>query len=209
MKKNKLSLLLLSLLATFFMVSCGNDDNTVEEYPDWQKTNETYFTNLYNTAKTNIAAGDANWKIIRKWSLEDTVKVNADDNIVVQVLNKGTGSGCPMYTDSVYVHFLGRLLPSTSYPEGYVFAQTYTGDFDPTTSIPVQYAVSGLVDGFTTALLNMHIGDTWRVYIPYKLGYETTDYNGVPAYSTLIYDITLAAYYHPGKVVPDWRARRN
>ena len=48
-----------------------------------------------------------------------------------------------------------------------------------------------LRQGFVTALLHMHSGDRWRVYIPYQLGYNTTEKTGIPAYSTLIFDLAL------------------
>jgi FKBP-type peptidyl-prolyl cis-trans isomerase FklB len=66
-----------------------------------------------------------------------------------------------------------------------------------------------VVDGFSTALQNMHIGDRWLVYIPYTLGYGTTDSGTIPAYSTLVFDITLLAYYHPGATIPTWQAKKN
>jgi FKBP-type peptidyl-prolyl cis-trans isomerase FklB len=52
-----------------------------------------------------------------------------------------------------------------------------------------------VVSGFTTALLNMHPGDYWRVTIPYQLGYGATASGSVPAYSTLIFEIKLVEFW--------------
>ena len=98
-------------------------------------------------------------------------------------------------------------MPSSTYADGYVFDQSYTGTFNMATLKPVSKAVSAFVDGFTTALMNMHIGDHWRVYIPYNLGYGTSTSSKIPAYSTLIFDIALVAYYRPGTVIPAWKAK--
>lgn len=188
--------------------SCSENDSDVEEYPNWKATNDKFFNNLYTTAKADTAQGNQDWKIIRQWSLVESGATAPSDYIVVNVLEHGTGSGCPFYTDSVKVHYEGRLLPSTSYPDGYVFDKSFTGDFNPATVLPTTFAVSGTVDGFTTALMNMHIGDRWKVYIPYQLGYGNVDNGSIPAYSTLVFDITLVSYYRAGVDVPESKARK-
>ena len=192
------ALMLLSVFA-----SCSEDDNTVEEFPDWQNRNETYFAGIYEQAKANA---DGTWKLIRSYALEDTIPTTNDDYIAVKVLRAGTGSGCPMFSDSVKVNYRGRLIPSTSYADGYVFDESYIGEYNPATALPSTMYVGGTVDGFATALQYMHIGDYWRVYIPYWLGYGTSGSSSIPAYSTLIFDIELVAYYRAGVDVPDTRA---
>ncbi len=188
--------------------SCSESDNDVEEYPDWKTTNDNFFNNLYFTARADTALGNQDWKIIRQWSLVESGATAPSDYIVVNVLEHGTGSGCPLYTDSVKVHYEGRLLPSTSYSDGYVFDKSFTGDFNPATALPATFAVDGTVDGFITALMSMHIGDRWKVYIPYQLGYGNINNGSIPAYSTLVFDITLVSYYRAGVDVPESKARK-
>lgn len=208
MKIHLIILYLLALLAPVGLLSsCSESDNEEEEFPNWKKTNEQYFNNLYAMAKSSADMGDKSWKVIRQWSLEESTAKDPYDYIVVNVLENGTGSGCPLYTDSVKVHYEGRLLPSTSYPDGYVFDKSFTGEFNPATALPAKFAVSGMIDGFTTALQYMHIGDHWKVYIPYQLGYGKTASGSIPAYSTLVFDVTLVSYYRAGVEVPDSKAR--
>lgn len=185
------------------ITSCSEDDNTVEEFPDWRNRNEAYFNDIYERARDNA---DGSWKLFLNYSLQDTIPTNNDDYIAVQVLEEGTGSGCPMYTDSVLVNYRGRLIPSTSYADGYVFDQSYDGEYNPETAVPAQFYVGGLIDGFTTALQHMHIGDVWRVYIPYNLGYGESGSSSIPGYSTLIFDIALVAYYRAGVSPDKWRS---
>jgi FKBP-type peptidyl-prolyl cis-trans isomerase FklB len=132
----------------------------------------------------------------------DGQNFHADLNnyIIVHVLERGNStSGSPLYTDSVMVNYRGRLIPSATYTAGYLFDRSYSGAYNPQTMNPAKFAVSGLVDGFTTALLHMSVGDRWEVYIPYKLGYgtEKAPKSEIPGYSTLIFDIGLAGYYRP------------
>lgn len=186
--------------------SCSEEDNTVEEFPNWQETNEKYFNSLFADARQRAAAGDNSWKVLRQWSLQDSVHLDADDHVIAHVITQGTGVQSPLFTDSVRVMYSGRLLPSTSYPAGYVFDKTYAGDtFEPATSAVRGFLLSSssLRDGFSTALQYMHVGDRWEVYIPYALGYGSEDYSstGIPGYSTLIFDITLTGYYRNGKLV--------
>lgn len=202
--------MLFALLSPLVLASCSEDDNTVEEFPDWRNTNEAYFSDILSTAKVNT---DGSWKVFLSYALEDTIPTTDNDYIAVKVLREGPSAAddvnyehCPMFTDSVKVNYRGRLVPSTSYAEGYVFDQSYVSDEPDNTSLPVKFRVGDLVTGFTTALQYMHIGDYWRVYIPYWLGYGSTGSTSIPAYSTLIFDIELKAYYRAGTEVPDTRA---
>lgn len=214
--------LFLLLMSVFMLASCSENDDATDEYADWQVRNEQAFADTLAYAKK---LGETNgWYVYRKWSLVDqtpnqdangnsaTLAYKDVDNIIVHVLNKGEGSGCPMYTDSVKVSYRGRLLGTDTYPNGYVFDTTFEGMYDKATAQLSKMAVNGgWVDGFTTALMNMHIGDHWMVYIPYQLGYGTTGNTsaGIPAYSMLRFEIALDSYYHVGKPVPDSRVAQD
>ena len=208
----------MAVLLPFFLLvscplftSCTEDDNTVEEYVDWQNKNETYFTNIYNTAKQKIAEGDNSWKIFRAWPLVPDAATKPTDFIVVHVLEEGTGSGCPMYSDYTRVHYEGRLLPSTSYADGYVFDSSWNGSYNPQSSKPADLAIDGTITGWATALMQMHIGDRWQIYVPYQLGYGTSNKTtssgaiSIPAYSVLIFDIRLVAYWRADGDVPEMK----
>ena len=181
------------------LASCSETSDEVEEYADWQNVNATYFDKTYSEAKKKADAGDASCKVLRAYNIDEKVATHSYDHIVVNVLKAGNGSGCPLYTDSVKVHYSGRLLPSASYPNGKVFDQSWTGDYDLTTMMPVKFAVKGVVTGFSTALQYMHIGDRWQVIIPQQLAYGSSNTPGA-AYSTLILAVPLVAYYRANDV---------
>ena len=191
---------LLLCIGAISLISCSENDNKIEEFADWQNVNEAYFQKLYTATQEKIKGGDMSWKIIRNWSTpEDNAKFKGTttDHIIVHVINQSIStSGSPLYSDSVKVNYRGRLIPSASYADGYVFDQTYTGIYNPQTAMAVKLAVKGVVDGFATALQNMKIGDRWEVYIPYQLGYQGRASGTVPAYSTLVFDIALIGYKH-------------
>ena len=61
-----------------------------------------------------------------------------------------------------------------------------------------------MLDGYATVLQHMHRDDYWRIYIPYQLGYGETDNGSVPAYSVLIFDLTLIDFSPVGTVMRPW-----
>lgn len=196
---------IIAFVALVGMSSCSETDDSNHEFSNWEQRNKEYFDNIYAAAQSNTSR----YKIYRKWSLEESKATSASDHIVVEPIVNGTGSGCPLFTDSVKVHYEGRLIPSETYTGGYVFDKSWSGEYNLETMTPSTFAVSGVIDGFTTALMKMHIGDRWRVYIPQELGYGSTAQSsgGIPAYSTLIFDITLVAYGRVGTVIPTPQAK--
>lgn len=186
--------------------ACSESDNTVEEYPNWENKNATYWDSLYTATQTKVNNGDTSWKIIKSFSIEDTLKSSPKtDYIIVNVQTAGKGSGCPIYTDSVRVRYTGRLLSSTSYPSGYIFDTTNYNNAADSISGVADFKVSGLTSGFATAVQHMHIGDIWEVYIPWTLGYGTEASSSIPAYSVLKFRIQLVAYARAGSKLPKWK----
>ena len=210
--------LFLLVMAVFALSSCSENDDSYDEYANWQERNEQAFADTLAYAKK--MGESQGWYVYRKWSLENQTP-NKDvngvevplsykdcDHIIVHVLDKGEGTTSPLYTDSVKVSYLGRLLGTDTYPAGYVFDKTFEGTYDKATAQVTTNLASGWIDGFTTAVLNMHIGDHWLVYIPYQLAYGSTQSSSsvIPAYSMLRFEIVLDSYYRPGQVIPGSRA---
>lgn len=193
----------LFLLVFPLLTACSEHNTTVEEYVNWMPTNSAYFSNLYTEAQEHISAGDNSWRILKSWTLEESMATLPENHIVAQIVDEGTGTPSYHTTDSVVVHYAGKLLPSTSFPEGYIFDKSYFGDFNPAVAVPVTFAINSVIDGFATALLEMKPGAHWIIYIPSALGYgaasQTNSATGtvtIPAYSTLIFDIRLISH-HP------------
>ena len=209
------------MLSAGLFTSCTENDDTVEEYANWQSKNETYWDNLYTTTQQKIKGGDTSWKIILNYTFQNQKQTTGsaltyrpENYIIAHVEQAGTGTTSPLYSDSVSMHSLGRLIPSTTYTSGLIFDKSWSSNqFNAATSRPVHsyigltYDAEGkptsLVDGFTTALMSMHRGDHWTVYIPYQLGYGEKSSGVVPAYSTLIFDLRLNDFSHPGVKLKD------
>lgn len=209
------------MLSAGLFTSCTENDDTVEEYANWQSKNETYWDNLYTTTQQKIKGGDTSWKIILNYTFQNQKQTTGsaltyrpENYIIAHVEQAGTGTTSPLYSDSVSMHYMGRLIPSTTYTSGLIFDKSWSSNqFNAATSRPVHsyigltYDAEGkptsLVDGFTTALMSMHRGDHWTVYIPYQLGYGEKNSGVVPAYSTLIFDLRLNDFSHLGVKLKD------
>lgn len=178
---NRILLTLMLLLPVAGAVSSCSEQDDVEadDYANWQERNELYLQQAATRCQRI------------KTFTKDNSEGALSDYIYYEVLEAGTGTRSPYYTDSVSISYRGRLIPTTTYPEGYVFDQTFAGDFSWQTTGSISSKVSAFTHGFATALQHMHKGDRWRIYVPYQLGYGETATNSIPAYSTLTFDVAL------------------
>ncbi|MBU3852727.1 MAG: FKBP-type peptidyl-prolyl cis-trans isomerase [Candidatus Paraprevotella stercoravium] len=205
-------------LSVFAFVACDENEATFDKYESWQQRNKVYFEQVADTARRAIAAAKAeygdqweqycDWRMYQAYTKPVTTKLT--DSICVKVLETGTGKGCPLYTDTVRVHYRGTLMPTKDIINGKdtvvqdVFDYSFVPPLDLNLAFPKLFGVSGTIAGFGTALQYMHCGDRWMVYIPETLGYGSTAQNKIPAYSTIMFDVTLVDYFYPGEGIPDW-----
>ena len=131
--------------------SCSENSDTEEEFAKWQEKNDAYIQKLAASSMPKYLTYSKNTTISG---------ADATDYVYVEVLESGSGEPA-LFTDTVRVAYRGRLIPSPSYKDGYVFDQTYLGDFDWLTAGTTKFSPgeTGLRDGFSTALQNMRVGD--------------------------------------------------
>ncbi|UKK53277.1 FKBP-type peptidyl-prolyl cis-trans isomerase [Prevotella sp. E2-28] len=190
---------LFTLLPLF--TSCSEEASEEEEFANWKERND-----LYLTALAEDSMQQAGWQRFKKYSLDQNEEGAVSDYVYVKQIEKGEGTESPLFTDSVRVVYQGRLIPSKSYSKGFVFDGTVYGTYSSKTAYTSRQKVSGLIAGYTTALMHMHKGDYWRIYIPYELGYgESGSGTKVPGYSVLIFDLTLLDISPIGEVMKPWR----
>lgn len=191
MMKDIRILLLLTLSVLFGMTSC-EESGEAGEFDNWQQRNTQFIDSIARVARANTY-GD--WKVFLVQGLDSTKVWGNGDYVYCRVLEEGSGTTHPLFTDSVVINYSGRLMPSATYPDGYRFDGSYSGDFNPAFNVPVTMPLQGTVEGFCTAVQQMTDGDVWKVYIPYQLGYGAEGTTGIPGYSTLIFDINLVSFH--------------
>ena len=187
-------------IGSLCLTSC-EETAEVDEYANWKERNTEFIDSIARVAE---ADADGKWLKILSFKLNETdingepVVYDNEDYIYCRIIEEGTGTEHPLFTDTVQVNYRGRLIPTLSYPEGKVFDQSYKGELNPATNKPAKFNVGGVIVGWSTALQHMTKGDRWIVYIPAELGYGSRKQTDIPAYSTLIFDINLVDFSHVG-----------
>lgn len=193
MKNFKILFLLLSVSLSG-LVSCSETEE-LGEYDNWRAKNDAYIDSIASVCRNNA---NGSWKRFLATGLDEGKEFGNGYYVYCEVLQAGDGTVTPMFTDSVSVNYSGRLIPSRSYPKGYLFDSSYDGELEPEFDVPSTFLLSGTVPGFCTAVQHMVAGDIWRIYIPYNLGYGVHGTSGIPAYSTLIFDVNLVSFRSAG-----------
>ncbi len=98
-----------------------------------------------------------------------------------KVIAEGRADGKhPSPRSIVTAHYTGRTI------DGQVFDSTEG-------YVPAAFRLSDLIEGWIIALQQMCIGDRWEVYLPAELAYGRYAQPGIPAGSTLIFELELVS----------------
>ena len=119
-----------------------------------------------------------NIQFLKDLSAEEGI-MSLPRGIYYKVLEQGNGSISPTVRSIVSVHYRGTLI------DGKEFDNSYKRN------CPEAFRLCDVIDGWQLALQQMHVGDKWIIYIPYELGYGSKACAGIPAFSTLIFEVEL------------------
>lgn len=95
-----------------------------------------------------------------------------------EVLKSGTGPK-PKATDTVKVHYHGTLM------DGTVF------DSSVQRNEPIEFPVTGVIQGWVEALQLMSVGDKWKLTIPPAIAYGARGKGEIPPNAVLIFEVEL------------------
>ena len=120
----------------------------------------------------------ANKEWLVQKSKEEGVKA-LPKGIFYRVVAEGNGAGKhPTSRSIVTTHYTGRTI------NGQEFDSSRGG-------APLAIRLCDLIEGWIIPLQQMCVGDKWEVYIPAEMGYGKFAQPGIPAGSTLIFEIEL------------------
>ena len=103
-----------------------------------------------------------------------------------KVITMGTGPK-PTTNDTVTTHYRGTLVDGTEFDSSYKRGE------------PASFPVTGVIKGWTEALLMMPVGSKWQLVIPPDIAYGPSGRPGIPPNSTLLFDIELLEIQKKGE----------
>ncbi|WP_196158876.1 FKBP-type peptidyl-prolyl cis-trans isomerase [Reinekea sp. G2M2-21] len=129
--------------------------------------------------KEKVLAGEGE-AFLAENAKRDEVTVTAS-GLQYEVLVSGDASGTkPAVNSKVKTHYHGTLI------NGEVF------DSSVQRGQPIEFAVNGVIAGWTEALQLMVPGDKWKLYIPHNLAYGAQGAGGaIGPYQALIFEVEL------------------
>ena len=198
MKKSIFWVLGLLFSVSFAVSSCEETEGVVDPYFNWEERNQLYIDSIARVAKANLGDEVGQWKMILSYkqtppNLNGSDK-DVDDYVYCKILEKGTGTMKPLFTDSVTANYRGKLIPLYDGTE-VIFDQSYQGELKEDVAVPVTFGVwdgvGGVIEGWSSVLQQMVEGDRWEVHIPYQMGYGIYGRDEIPGYSALVFDMQL------------------
>ncbi|WP_308551986.1 FKBP-type peptidyl-prolyl cis-trans isomerase [uncultured Mediterranea sp.] len=188
-------------LAALLFASC-EEVQEASKYDNWQARNEAYIDSIAGeTGKVFVATlEDADrMEPGRLFAIATTSGTTAGEQYVYcKKITANPEGRRPLYTETVSAYYYGTLIT------GDKFDGNFTGysavdrqelnaeDKKPTEfDAPAEFAVSGVITGWTAALQLMRTGERWMLYIPYQSAYGTSGSGSIPGYSALAFDIIL------------------
>ncbi len=128
--------------------------------------------------KKEYAAANLEW--LKEKGKEEGV-AHISQGVLRKVIRSGAPEGkSPKSNNVVTVHYTGRTI------DGRVFDSSKDG-------VPPAFRLRDLIPGWGIALTQMRPGDVWEIYVPASQGYGSRGVDGIPANSTLVFEIELIA----------------
>jgi FKBP-type peptidyl-prolyl cis-trans isomerase FklB len=139
--------------------------------------------NNYNrnaSAKLHEVTRKAGEDFLEKNGKRPEVKTTTS-GLQYEVLNQASpDAAMPKATDRVKVHYTGMLI------DGSIF------DSSVQRGQPAEFGLNQVIKGWTEGVQLMHVGEKFKFYIPYKLGYgERGSEPRIKPYSALIFEVEL------------------
>ncbi|ANI80977.1 FKBP-type peptidyl-prolyl cis-trans isomerase [Kosakonia oryzae] len=147
-----------------------------------EQTLQAFETRVKTAAQERMekdaADNEAKGKTFRDAFAKEKGVKTSDSGLLYKVEKEGTGDA-PKDSDTVVVNYKGTLI------DGKEFDNSYTrGE-------PLSFRLDGVIPGWTEGLKNIKKGGKIKLVIPPALAYGKTGVPGIPANSTLVFDVEL------------------
>jgi FKBP-type peptidyl-prolyl cis-trans isomerase FklB len=135
-----------------------------------------YFYKMYAKKSEKDKLKQTEW--LNENKKKEGIKVTSS-GLQYKVEKEGTGVK-PTAASKVKVHYEGTLIDGTKFDSSYDRGE------------PIEFALNGVIKGWTEGLQLMTPGSIYYLYIPYELGYGEKGAGAqIPPYATLIFKVEL------------------
>lgn len=163
------SVIIAALALAGTLAACSEDEakTTWEEYADWREVNNTWVT---QQEQRKDAGGNPLFKrFVPAYNsgvflLQRTIGDSNPQNLT------------PLYTSTAKVNYQVHLYNDSLVDQG---------------TLTTQLNSQTLISGWAMALMNMHVGDSAEVIMPYMVAYGPSGTSGIPPYSALRFNLRL------------------
>ncbi len=133
-----------------------------------------------------MADKKADRKVYKEKNKQFLIKLSKKDGInelpkrvLYEVVKSGDGSQKPGLNNVISVHYQGSLI------DGSIFDSSRDKPY------PETLRLSEVIEGWQIAISEMVAGDIWRIYLPSDVGYGKNGVQGIPPWSSLIFEVEL------------------
>ncbi|ALB69133.1 FKBP-type peptidyl-prolyl cis-trans isomerase [Cronobacter muytjensii] len=147
-----------------------------------EQTLQAFETRVKGAAQAKVekdaTENEAKGKAYReKFAKEKGVKTSST-GLLYKVEKEGTGAA-PKESDTVVVNYKGTLIDGQEFDNSYKRGE------------PLSFRLDGVIPGWTEGLKNIKKGGKIKLVIPPELAYGKNGVPGIPANSTLVFDVEL------------------
>lgn len=104
-----------------------------------------------------------------------------NEELKIEDIEEGTGTDVVESGDTIVIHYKGTLEDGTQFDSSYDRGEPFQ----------TEIGVGRVIEGWDKGVLGMKVGGKRKLTIPSSMGYGSQDIPGIPANSTLIFDVEL------------------
>ena len=168
------------LLALPFLPSCNKDDDdkvNLNDYTAWKNKNEAWLQRMKDSVDTD---GSPFYQtVVPAWNTSAYILMHYFNN-----REETKDNYVPLYTSVVDVRYIGYTCENVPFDSSTV--ENSYGKLGIR-----RFGVDQVIQGWAIALMDMHVGDTCEIIVPYDIAYGSSFMGSILPYSNLRFNLRL------------------
>jgi FKBP-type peptidyl-prolyl cis-trans isomerase len=120
-------------------------------------------------------------KVVSETETDQQQSMAQNEELKIEDTQVGTGEAVVESGDTVVIHYKGTLEDGTQFDSSYDRGEPFQ----------TEIGVGAVIEGWDKGVLGMKVGGRRHLVIPPSMGYGNQDIPGIPANSTLLFDVEL------------------